>query len=139
MAYFRNLRAHFQKEHPEYSVSASIYYGYMDMTYFALFSESLKRRKLKIPIVFVHDTFSFEVWLSGSTRNVQSAYWRRIKESGWHQYELASTPERQDYVLAHRLVGDPDFGDVDALTRQIERGTLGFIRDVEGFLSHLED
>ena len=135
MGYFRDLRSHFENEYPDYSVSGSIYYGYMDMTYFSVFPESLKRRKLKIAIVFVHETFRFEVWLSGSNRNVQTKYWHLLKESDWNKYQLAPTPKGVDHALAHILMNDPDFSDLDALTRQIERGTLDFIRDVEGFLS----
>ena len=135
MEYFRDLRSHFKNKYPDYFVSSSIYYGYMDMTYFSLFPESLKRRKLKIAIVFIHDTFKFEVWLSGSNRNVQTKYWKLLKESDWHKYHLASNPRAVDYVLDHILINNPDFSDLDSITRQIERGTLEFIRDVEGFLS----
>ena len=105
------------------------------MTYFSLFPESLKRRKLKIALVFIHDRFRFEVWLSGSNRNVQSKYWKLLKESDWNKYHLASNPKGVDYVIDHILINNPDFSDLDTLTRQIERGTLEFIRDVEGFLS----
>jgi hypothetical protein len=135
MEYFRDLRSHFKNKYPEYSVSGSIYYGYMDMTYFPLFPEPLKRRKLKIAIVFLHDTFRFEVWLSGSNRNVQTKYWNLLKESNWDKYHLASNPKNEDFVLDHILINNPDFSDLDDLTRQIERGTLEFVGDVESFLS----
>ncbi|NIM92166.1 MAG: hypothetical protein GTO18_00415 [Anaerolineales bacterium] len=135
MEYFRDLRSHFKNEYPDYSVSGSIYYGYMDMTYFSLFPESLKRRKLKIAIVFIHDTFRFEVWLSGTNRNVQTQYWKLLKESGWNKYHLASNPRGVDYVIDHILIDDPGFSDLDTLTGQIGRGTLEFIRDVESFIS----
>ncbi len=135
MKYFRDLRTHFEHNYPEYAVSGSIYYGYMDMTYFALFPEALKRRWLKISLVFVHDTFRFEVWLSGANRKTQVKYAKLIKESGWDKYHQASSPARVDYVVDHVLVSDPDFGDLDALTGQIESGTRAFIADVEGFLS----
>jgi hypothetical protein len=110
----------------------------MDMTYFSLFSEPLRRRRLKIAIVFVYDTFRFEVWLSGSNRQVQSKYWKLFKESAWNKYDLASNPKREDYVFDHILVSDPDFGDLDALASQIEGGTLEFIKDVEEALSKLD-
>ena len=138
MQYFRDLRTHFRDAYPHYSVSGSIYYGYMDMTYFSLFPESLKRRRLKTAIVFVYDSFRFEVWLSGSNRKVQSRYWELLRESDWNKYHFASNPKREDYVIDHVLVGSPDFGDLDALTSQIERGTLEFIKDVEGALSRLD-
>ena len=57
-------------------------------------------------------------------------------ESGWKKYHLASNPRTVDYVIDHVLIYKPDFGDLDNLTGQIERGTLDFIRDVEGFLSN---
>ena len=139
MEYLRDLKSHFSNTYPEYSVSGSIYYGYMDMTYFSLFPESLKRRKLKVAIVFIHNTFRFEVWLSGSNRNVQTNYWKLLKESDWNKYHLASTPQGVDYVIDHILVDDPDFSDLDTLTKQIERGTLEFIRDVEHFLQSIND
>jgi hypothetical protein len=138
MQYFRDLRTHLRDEYPHYSVSGSIYYGYMDMTYFSLFPESLKRRRLKIAIVFAYDTFRFEVWLSGSNRKVQSRYWKLLKESDWSKYDLASNPMREDHVVGHILVSHPDFADLDALTSQIERGTLEFIKDVEAALSKLD-
>jgi hypothetical protein len=135
MEYFRDMKLHFANAYPEYPVSGGIYYGYMDMTYFALFPDSLKRRKLKIAIVFIYETFRFEVWLSGSNRSVQAKYWKLLQKSDWHKYQLASDPKAEDYVLAYILVEDPDFRVLDSLTRQIENGTLDFIREVEGFLS----
>ena len=135
MAYFRDLRAHFKNKFPDYFVSSSIYYGYMDMTYFSIIPKSIKRRKLKIAIVFVHDTFRFEVWLSGINRDVQTKYWKLLKESDWNKYHLAATNRGFDYVVDHILIEDPDFTDLDCLTEQIEAGTLKFIREVEGFLS----
>ncbi|HEY70172.1 MAG TPA: hypothetical protein G4O08_06270 [Anaerolineae bacterium] len=135
MAYFRDLRAHFKQAYQEVSVSSSIYYGYMDMTYFALVPPSLQRRKLKIAIVFVHELFRFEVWLSGANRDVQTKTWRWLKESGWQKYSLASNPSAVDYVIDHVLVEAPDFRDLDALTEQIESGTLAFIREVESFFA----
>ena len=128
------LRSHFMNKYPEYSVSGSIYYGYMDMTYFSLVPRSLKDRNLKIVLVFVHDKFRFEVWLSAANRNVQAEYWKLLKESDWHQYHLASNPRAADYVIDHILINNPDFSDLAALTRRIEKGTLEFITDVEGFL-----
>ncbi len=132
--YIMDLRTHFAKKYPEYFVSGSIYQGYMDMTYFSLSPKSLKDRKLKIAIVFVYDTFRFEVWLSGYNRSVQAKYLKLLKESNWTKYHTADTATGIDYIIDHVLVSDPDFGDLAALTEQIERRTFEFIEDVENFL-----
>lgn len=135
MDYFNALRLRFEKKYPDYSVSGSVYYGFMDMTYFAISPKSLKSRKLKIAIVFVYDTFRFEVWLSGSNREVQAEFWKLIKESGWEKYNLTSPGIGIDSTLDHILADNPDFSDLDALTEQIEKGTLRFTKDVENFLA----
>ena len=36
--------------------------------------------------------------------------------------------------MEHILVENPDFRDLDSLTKQIERGTMNLIKDVEDFL-----
>lgn len=135
MEYFMGLRTYFQKKYPEYYVSGSIYQGYMDMTYFAFFPESLKRRKLKIAIVFIHDTVTFEVWLIGYNKKVQTKYWKLIKENNWNKYRMPLTTKGFDSIIEDVLVDNPDFNDLDSLTKQIEQGTLKFIKDVENFLS----
>ncbi len=129
------IRTHFKNKYPDYFVSGSIYYGYMDMTYFSFFPKSFKNRKLKIAIVFIHDTFRFEAWLAGYNKQIQSKYWKLFKESDWNKYHLVSTTKGVDSILEHILVDNPDFSDLDTLTKHIEGEALKFIKDVEGFLS----
>ena len=135
MEYIMALRTHFKNKYADYFVSGSIYYGYMDMTYFSFFPESLKQRNLKIAIVFLHAALRFEVWLAGYNKQAQAKYWTLFKESGWNKYRLAPAIKGADSILEHILADNPDFGDLEALTAQIEGGTLKFIEDVEGFLS----
>lgn len=135
MEYISGLRTHFKNKYPGYAVSGSLYFGYMDMTYFSIFPKSLKDRDLKIAIVFLHDAFRFEVWLSGKNKQVLTKFWELLIESGWDKYKIVEPGKGIDSILEHILVDDPDFGDLDALTAQIERQTLAFITDVENFLS----
>lgn len=135
MGYLMDLRTHLDHEYPEYFVSGSLYYGYMDMTYFSFQPETIKRRKLKIAVVFIHDAVRFEVWLAGNNKQVQEKYWKLFKESHWNKYHLVSTPKGVDSIVEYVLVDDPDFSDLDALTQRIERATLKFIRDIESFLA----
>ena len=136
MDYIMNLRTHFQNKYPDYFVSGSIYYGYMDMTYFSFFPKSLKDRKLKAGIVLIHDKLRFEVWLFGYNKQVQLKYWKLFKESGWNKYRIVPTTKGADSIIEHVLADNPDFSDLDTLTKQIETGTLKFIKDVESFLSN---
>jgi hypothetical protein len=80
MEYIMDLRIHLQKKYPDYSVSGNIYYGYMDMTYFSFTPEQLKNKKLKIAIVFQHKSTSYEIWLAGYNKQIQTEYWNLFKE-----------------------------------------------------------
>jgi hypothetical protein len=135
MDYVMELRSYFEKKYPDYFVSGSVYFGYMDMTYFSFFPESLKLRKLKIAIVFIHETFRFEVWLAGYNKQVQTKFWKLFKESSWNQYCIPSTTKNVDSIIEGILVDNPDFSNLDSLTKLIETGTLKFIKDIENFLS----
>lgn len=135
MEYLLYLKTYFKTTYPEYIVSGSLYPGYMDMTYFSFSPASLQKKKLKIAIVFVHDTCRFEVWLAGYNKQVQATYWDLVKDHEWKKYHVPSTTKGVDSILECVLVDNPDFRDTDTLTTQIEKGTLQFIRDVEEFLS----
>ena len=135
MGYFNDLRAYLKNKYPNYFLSGSVHFGQMDYTYFYFFPKTLKRQKMKIVILFIHDAFRFEVWLAGYNRAVQAKYWRLFKENNWNKHHLAPATAGVDYITTAVLVDNPDFGDLDALTNQIETGTLKFIRDIETFLS----
>lgn len=134
MEYLMELRVYLKNKYPEHALSGNLYPGYMDMTYFSFTPMSFSPRKLKVAIVFLHETCSFEVWLAGYNKHVQVHYWNLFKERDWKKYHLPETPRGSDSILAHTLVAHPDFRDLPALTEQIERGTLEFTGDIEDFL-----
>ena len=138
MAYFGELRSHFQKKYPHFEIPGNIYYGYMDMTYFAVVPDFLKARKLKIAVVFFHPQFRFEVWLAARNKQVQASVWKAIQASSWDRYTLTPQGKGVDAILDHILVEDPDFSDLTALTTRIETGVMGFIQDLEEFLPTLD-
>ncbi len=135
MEYLMGLRAHFKNKYPDYFVPGGMYYGYMDMTYFSFFPKSLKRRNLKVAIVFLHDAFRFEAWLAGYNKQVQSKYWKLFQEHHWNKYRVVPTTKGADSIVECVLIDHPDFKDLDALTKRIERTAVKFIKDVDAFLS----
>ncbi len=132
--YILDLRTQFGKKYPDLA-PGSLYQGYLDMTYFPIFPKELKSRKLKIAVVFLHETVRFEIWLVGYNKAVQAKYWKLFKESGRHKYRLPPTLKGVDSIIEYTLAEGPDFRDPEALTGQIEKGTLQFIDDIEEFLT----
>jgi hypothetical protein len=135
MEYMTYLKTQFKKGYPDYAVSGSLYFGYMDMTYFSIFPKSLKERDLKIAIVFLHEEFRFEVWLSGKNKQVLKKYWELFNDRGWDKYKIVAPVKGVDSIVEHILVDNPNFGDLDALSHQIDLGAVKFIQEVENFLS----
>ena len=113
MEYIASLKSYLMNKYPEYPASGGIYPGYMDMTYFPLFPEALRKRKLKIAVVFLHEAFRFEIWLAGVNKQVQGEYWKLFNESGWAHYRLVPPAKGVDSILEHILVDEPDFDDLD--------------------------
>ena len=95
----------------------------MDMTYFALFPPPLKRRNLKIAIVFNYEAFRFEAWLAGSNRKVQRQYWELFRDSQWTDYRVVAPARGIDSIVECDLARDFDLSDPDALTSIIEAAT----------------
>ncbi len=134
MEYIMDLRTQFYKNSPDLA-PGNIYHGYMDMTYVPLFPEPLKRRHLKIAVVFNYDQFRFEIWLAGNNKRVQNEYWELFNNSGWEKYRVVSTTRGHDSIIEHVISENPDFGNLELLTKKIESATLRFIGDIVNFLS----
>ena len=135
LEYMMQLRTYFQRNYPDYYVSGSIYYGFMDMTYFSFSPKPIRDRKLKIAIVLIHDKCRFEAWLAGANKQVQQKYWKLFFESDWGKFDVVPTTEGVDSIVETVLVDNPDFNALDRLTKQIESAALTFIDDIENFLS----
>ncbi len=133
MDYIMDLRMHFSKQFPDFA-PGYIYPGYMDMTYFPIFPIELKRNKLKIAIVLIHETIRFEVWLAAQNKQIQSEYHQLFKAVNWHNYHIPTADKGVDSIVEYTVADNPDFGDLNVLTKHIVKGTLTFISDIEGFL-----
>lgn len=135
MEYLMFLRTYLANKYPLFFVSGSIYYGYLDMSYFSFHPESFKDRKLRVGIVMIHEECRFDAWLAGYNKQIQYRYWNLLQRSGWNKYPLVESPEGVDAIIEHVLVENPDFEDLDELTRQIEDRVLAFIGEIDEFLA----
>ena len=137
MEYMLSLRAYFQKQYPEFEVPGNLYFGYMDMTYFAIIPPELKQRKLKGGGRIPPRSIPVRGLAFGSKPTGPGGLFEPLRGKGWNKYKLTADPKASDSILEHVLVAEPDFGDLDALTKVIEIGTVKFIGDLEDLLSEL--
>lgn len=129
--FMRVLRNHLKEKYPDYLFSGNIFEGRMDYTYFHFTSPLLKQHQLKIVILFVHETMSFEVLLSGTNRKVQAKYWRLLKDNNFTKYQFATDPNKEDYIINHSMSDDPNFSDLDLLIQQLLDDVDVFVNDVK--------
>ncbi len=133
--YIKGLRVHLKKSYPEYNVSGSIYQGFMDMTFFNMTPKELKEKRLKVAIVFLHESVSFEVWVTGENRQVQKKYSESLKGCDLKGYRLTLPGKGIDSIIEHTITASPDLSDTDALTIQIENEVLRFSKDIVSLVS----
>ena len=134
MTFMSGLKSHLEKDYPDFSTSA-LYFGYMDMTYFAFTPAYLKERKLKIAIVYLHEQGRFEVWLGGTNRKIQGDYIERLRHKDLHGYHLSRVEPGVDSIIESVIVEQPNFDQPEALSDRIEDKTIMFINDMRSILN----
>jgi hypothetical protein len=133
MTFMSDLRTCLEGKYSDYSTSA-LYFGYMDMTYFAFTPLKLKEKKLKIAVVFLHEDCKFELWLAGSNRKVQAEYIESLGRKDTGKYALSQMKPGVDSIIESTIMEQPDFNDIDRLKKQIETKTLEFVQDMISIL-----
>lgn len=108
MRFIEDLRLHLANSHPDSAVSA-VQQGLMDFSYFTFTPQKFRQRKLKVVILFIHDSFSFEVWLSGQNKTVAAEALKWLHDSGWRKHELAPNAKEADYITKVCLASEVDF------------------------------
>jgi hypothetical protein len=134
MNFMSALKSHMETKHPDY-VASALYFGYMDMTYFAFTPMQLKQRSLKIAMVYLHEENRFEVWLGGSNRKIQTQYIERFKNMDIGNYKLSEAFPGVDSIIEGKMVEQPNFEESEALMQNIERKMVEFTQDILSMLT----
>ena len=133
MTFMNGLKGYLERKYTDYH-SSVLYFGYMDMTYFALTPTALKDRKLKIAIVFLHEECRFELWLAGNNRKVQADYIALLEQKDMGRYTLSKVHPGVDSIIALAIVEQPDFDNPEGLKIRIEENIGSFINDIMALL-----
>ncbi len=129
MTFMSDLRSGLEHKYSDFTASA-VYLGYLDMTYFAFTPSSLRDRRLKIAIVYLHEECRFESWLAANTRQIQAEYVEMLSHQDLGRYVLSHIQPGVDSIIASSIVEQPDFDDLDELKKHIEVKTMEFVEDM---------
>jgi hypothetical protein len=108
------------------------------MTYFALFSDKLRERDLKLAVVFNYETFGFEVWLAARNRKIQRRYWELFLNADYKKHRLVEPAVGIDAIVTAVLTANYSVEDEDSLATKILEGVTAFERDIVSFLSEVD-
>ena len=133
VSYMSRLRKKFTDQRGERAAGA-LYQGYFDMTFFSLFSDELKKRDLKLAVVFNYESFGFEVWLAARNRKIQKQYWKLFLDADYKKHRLVEPAAGIDAIVTAVLAENYPQEDEDSLTTRIVAGVTAFERDMLSFL-----
>ncbi len=133
IGFMTELKAYLEHRHADY-VSGALYFGYMDITYFAFTPIVLKQKKLKIAIVYLHGQSRFELWLAAENRKIQSATIALLSGKNIGAFKLSAAGPGVDSIIAWTAAEQPDFDSPDTLMTLIEAQTIRFAADMAALM-----
>ena len=132
--YMMGLRILLGKKYADDFYLGNFSQHYIEITYFTFTPISLKEHKLKIGISFNHKEMQFEVWLCGQNKQIQKKYWDIFKESNYDKYTIPTGISDTFSIVETILLANPDFDDLDLLTKRIEKRLFIFVTDIKEIL-----
>ena len=136
MSFMGKLKSYLSEMHSDYLVGA-LYFGYMDMTYFAITTTELKDKQLKIAVVYLHQENCFELWLSATNKKIQAQYIDKLKDKDLKGYQLSVSQPGIDSIIESRIIDHPNFNESISLKVELDKLTQKFIEDVKEMIIDL--
>ena len=136
MSFMGNLKSYLSDMHSDYLVGA-LYFGYMDMTYFAVTTTELKDKQLKIAVVYLHQKNCFELWLSATNKKIQAQYIDKLKDKDLKGYQLSVSQPGIDSIIESRIIDHPNFNELTNLKVELDKLTQKFIEDINEMIIDL--
>ena len=133
MTFMSSMKTFLENRHPDFAASG-LYFGYMDMTYFAFTPSELKQRNLKIAIVYLHAENRFDAWLGGTNRKVQAQYIECFKGKDLAGLHLSEVKPGVDSIIEMPLAEKPDFDNPEELMHVIESKVVEFAAKIREIL-----
>ena len=133
MEMMSQLKVTWDNKYPE-TPSGALYAGYMDMTFISVKPAVLSDLDLRVSIVYLHESHTFELWLVARNRKIQSRIHDPLKKKELGRYTLSELGPGIDSIIAIICTADPDFDNVEELIKEIIEKTQHFIVDMAGLV-----
>lgn len=122
--------------HPEDTVGA-LYQGYMDMSFVAVLPAALAEWRLKISLVFLHETSLFTLWLTAGNRAIQKRVSDALKHVPLGKYSLCTLEPGVDAIIALDLPKPYRFDEPEQLTKDLLQAAEVFLSDMTALVGSI--
>jgi hypothetical protein len=129
MEMMSQLKTTWDTHYPE-TPSGALYAGYMDMTFISVKPAVLSDMDLRISIVYLHESHTFEAWLVARNRKIQSQIHSQLKNKKLGKFNLTELGPGIDSIIAMTLEDEPNFDQIEELIGEIIDKTQHFISDM---------
>lgn len=129
LAQLTACKSAWEQAHPNDSVGA-LYQGYLDMSFIAVAPSSLAERRLKVSLVYLHDTGRFSLWLAAGNRKIQAELSQELSKKNLGSYTLCTLKPGVDAIIAYDVPSPYAFDEPVELTQTLIRETEKFLSDM---------
>lgn len=125
----QQFKSAWEHAHPGES-AGSLYQGYLDMSFVAVAPANLAAKRLKISLVFLHDSGIFTLWLTAGNRAIQKRVSDSLARVPLKGYTLNTLEPGVDAIISRDLDQPYAFDEPDVLTRRLLSAVESFAEDM---------
>jgi hypothetical protein len=137
LAALTQFKSSWESTHPQDAVGA-LYQGYLDMSFVAVLPLSLAEKRLKISLVFLHETGTFTLWLTAGNRAIQKNVSTALQRITLGRYQLTELEPGVDAIIALDLPKPYAFDEPDALTMRLVAAAEAFLADMTVLIQQID-
>ena len=109
----------------------------MDMSFVAFAPAPLAEKRLKISLVFLHDTGLFSLWLAAGNREIQKRVSEALRHAPLGTYSLSTLEPGVDAIIASDVPKPYALDEPETLTKALVATAEAFTRDMVSLVSSI--
>ena len=129
LATLTRFKSSWEMAHPADSVGA-LYQGYLDMSFVSVAPAAFTGKRLKISLVFLHESGLFSLWLIAGNRALQKTISESLKSIPLGEYVRNPLAPGVDAIIAHDLPKPYPFDDPATLNAMLLKAAEAFTEDM---------
>lgn len=128
MDVFSSLQTALRENKEAQVQTGTLYHGYLDMTYLPVTTRVLRKKGMKVAVVFDYPKFQFQLWLSAGNRKKREKAILLLEQTKVLKDSIRIAKENPDAILEQVIHEPIDFEDTQGLVRSLVAETIRFTK-----------